>query len=299
MNYSIQHIDLINKNRIDAAIINANDDLSIMSAKIAEELNIINPILIGNKEIILSLASSINWKVREDRVVHSKSEVESSQIACDLASSGKIKVLVKGHMHTDVLMGEYIKSIYSLRIKGERLSHIWFMSFDNDRKPIIISDGALNIKPNLQTKKSILINVLNFVKKIKTFEPHISILSATEEILPQMESSTEAKELMDWAKLNISGDLKIYGPLAFDNSISIEAANIKGIKNQVAGNANIILVPNIETGNALVKIMVNFMDAVAGGFITGGKVPVVISSRSDNVDSRLSSLSNAILSLRD
>ena len=95
MNYSIQHIDLIDKNRIDAAIINANDDLSIMSAKIAEELNIINPILIGNKEIILSLASSINWKVREDRVVHSKSEVESSQIACDLASSGKIKVLVK------------------------------------------------------------------------------------------------------------------------------------------------------------------------------------------------------------
>ena len=202
-----------------------------------------------------------------------------------MASLGHIKVLVKGHLHTDVLMGEYIKSNYSLRIKGEKLSHIWLLSFNNDREPIIITDGALNIKPNLQTKKSILLNVLNFVKKIKTFDPHISILSATEEILPQMESSTEAKELMDWAKLNISKDLKIYGPLAFDNSISVKAAEIKGIKNNVAGNANIFLVPNIETGNTLVKTMVNFMDAVAGGFITGGKVPVVITSRSDNIDS--------------
>ena len=113
-----------------------------------------------------------------------------------------------------------------------------------------------------------------------------------------MDSSVEANDLMNWALSNISSDLKIYGPLAFDNSISKHAAEIKGIKNSVAGNANILLVPNIETGNSLVKIMVNFMDAVAGGFITGSKVPVVITSRSDNLDSRLSSISNAVLSIQ-
>ena len=171
------------------------------------------------------------------------------------------------------------------------------MTFNNGRNPLIITDGALNINPNLQTKKSILTNVLDFTSKMKKFDPFVSILSATEEILPQMESSIDAKNLMEWAKKEIDEDLNIYGPLAFDNSISTYAAKIKGLSNNVAGNANVLLVPNIETGNSLVKIMVNFMDAIAGGFITGCKVPVVITSRSDNIDSRLSSISNAILSL--
>ena len=200
-------------------------------------------------------------------------------------------------MHTDILMKEYIKSSHSLRIKGKKMSHIWYMTFNNGRSPLIITDGALNINPNFQTKKSILTNVIDFTSKIEKFDPFISILSATEEILPQMESSVDAKNLMDWAKKEIAADLHIYGPLAFDNSISSHAAKIKGLSNSVAGNANVLLVPNIETGNSLVKIMVNFMDAIAGGFITGCKVPVVITSRSDNIESRLSSISNAILSI--
>ena len=166
---------------------------------------------------------------------------------------------------------------------------------NNERDPIIITDGALNIKPSLETKKAIITNVINFVKKIKSFDPKIAILSATEEILDQMESSSDAGKLTEWSKTTYP-NCKIFGPLAFDNAVSKEAALIKGISNPVGGNANIIIVPNIETGNALVKIMVNFMNSTAGGFIVGGKVPVVITSRSDNVESRLSSISNAILS---
>ena len=148
-------------------------------------------------------------------------------------------------MHTDTLMKEYIKSSHNLRVKGEKLSHIWFMTIPSKRDPIIITDGALNIRPNLQTKKMILKNVLKFTEKLNHFDPFISILSATEEILPQMDSSVEANDLMNWALSNISPDLKIYGPLAFDNSISKHAAEIKGIKNSVAGNANILLVPMV------------------------------------------------------
>ena len=194
-------------------------------------------------------------------------------------------------------MGEYIKSEHLLRLKGNRLSHIWFMTFrDNERDPIIITDGALNIKPSLETKKAIISNVINFVKKIKSFNPKIAILSATEEILDQMESSLDARKLVEWSK-KVYPNEQIFGPLAFDNAVSKEAALIKGVSNSVAGNANIIVVPNIETGNALVKIMVNFINSTAGGFIVGGKVPVVITSRSDSIDSRLSSISNAILSI--
>ena len=298
MNYNIQNIDLIAKNRLSAAILNANNEVTLLAAKISSELNLINPILVGVKEDIIKICDQINWEISDVSIVESENETESSIIGCKLASKGKVDLLVKGHMHTDTLMKEYIKSSHNLRVKGEKLSHIWFMTIPSKRDPIIITDGALNIRPNLQTKKMILKNVLKFTEKLNDFDPFISILSATEEILPQMDSSVEANDLMNWALSNISPDLKIYGPLAFDNSISKQAAEIKGIKNSVAGNANILLVPNIETGNSLVKIMVNFMDAVAGGFITGSKVPVVITSRSDNLDSRLSSISNAVLSIQ-
>ena len=296
MNYKIQNIDLVNKNRVLSAIINANNEITLLSSKISHELNIIKPVLIGNKNEIINICSKIKWDLTDILVVDSPNEKESSKIACQMASEDNVGLLVKGHMHTDVLMGEYIKSSYGLRAKGEKLSHIWFMTVPGRRGPIIITDGALNIKPNLQTKKLILKNVLNFTNKLLNFDPYISILSATEEVLPQMESSVEAKELMDWAISEIDQNLKIMGPLAFDNSVSIHAAKMKGINNPVAGNANILLVPNIETGNSLVKMLVNFMDATAGGFITGSKIPVVITSRSDNLESRLSSISNAILS---
>ena len=292
----IQNIDLIQKYiPIKAVITNANNSLTINSAKKASELGLIEPILIGNSDYIKKKVNELNWIINDNIIVHTNNEKESAFKSCQLAKTDKISLIVKGHMHTDVLMGEYIKSEHSLRVKSKRLSHIWYMSFSNNkRNPLIITDGALNIKPSLETKKSIITNVVKFVEKIDQFKPKVAILSATEEALPQMESSMDAIKLVDWSK-NEYPDLDIYGPLAFDNAISEEAASIKGISSNVAGKANIIIVPNIETGNSLVKIMVNFMQATAGGFIVGGKVPVVITSRSDDLDSRLSSISNAIL----
>ncbi len=294
----IQNIDLIDKLPPTKSVIaNANNSITINSAKQATEIGLIEPILVGDEAFIKSEAEKLKWQLGDLSVVNARDEAESAYICCKLAKSDQISLIIKGHMHTDILMSEYIKSEHSLRLKKERLSHIWFITFHgNEREPIIITDGALNIKPSLETKKSIISNVISFVSKVKNFDPKIAILSATEEILDQMESSSDAEKLMEWCKKTFP-DQKIFGPLAFDNAISKDAALIKGISNPVAGNANIIIVPNIETGNALVKIMVNFMNSIAGGFIVGGKVPVVITSRSDNVESRLSSISNAILSI--
>ena len=294
----IQNIDLIDKlKKTKSVIANANNSITINSAKQATEMGLIEPILVGDEKFIQSELEKLKWQIDSKNIVNARDEAESAHISCKLAKNEQISLIIKGHMHTDILMGEYIKSEHALRLKGERLSHIWFMTFqDKEREPIIITDGALNIKPSLETKKSIINNVINFTSKIKNFDPKIAILSATEEILDQMESSSDAGKLMEWSKKSLPNQ-KIFGPLAFDNALSKEAALIKGISNPVAGNANIIIVPNIETGNALVKIMVNFMNCIAGGFIVGGKVPVVITSRSDNVESRLSSISNAILSI--
>ena len=293
----MQNIDLIEKNiKIPTAIVGADNELALKGAHEAHKLGLIEPILIGNKAKIDTYCDINNWRPNKP-IISANEEKTASIIACELASRNEIKLIVKGHIHTDVLMGEFVKKSYSLRKKGSKLSHIWYLDFkDNDNGPIIITDGALNISPSLETKKHILRNVINFVDKIPSFNERIAILSATEENLPQMQSSVDAAEITSWANSEFKA-VDIFGPLAFDNAISIDAAKIKGIQNNVAGRANVFLVPNIETGNAIVKVCVNLMGATAGGFIVGGKIPVVITSRSDDLESRLSSIINAILSI--
>ena len=295
----IQNIDYIDKNRITRGIVaNANNDLILKTIMDAESQKLINPVLIGNIEFMTAFIDKHEWSLSKDKLIESYSEEESSKIACEVASrdSGlENNIIIKGHLHTDVLMGEYIKKEYNLRIRGKRLSHIWFMTFPNDsRNPIIITDGALNISPSLETKKHILSNVLDYIKKISSFNPYVAVLSATEEKLKQMPSSIEAHDLVEWAKINHS-DTPVEGPFALDNAISQESAKIKGTLGKVPGNANVIIVPNIETGNALVKSLVHFANATAGGFVIGGKSPVVITSRSDDEKSRMASIINAVI----
>ena len=294
-----QNIDYIDKNRITQGIVaNANNDLILKTIMDAESQKLINPVLIGNIDFMTTFIDKHEWSLSKDKLIESYSEEESSKIACEVASRDtglENNIIIKGHLHTDVLMGEYIKKEYNLRIRGKRLSHIWFMTFPNDsRNPIIITDGALNISPSLETKKHILSNVLDYIKKISSFNPYVAVLSATEEKLKQMPSSIEAHDLVEWAKINYS-DTPVEGPFALDNAISQESAKIKGTLGKVPGNANVIIVPNIETGNALVKSLVHFANATAGGFVIGGKSPVVITSRSDDEKSRMASIINAVI----
>ena len=170
------------------------------------------------------------------------------------------------------------------------------MTTTKNDKPLIITDGALNVLPNVKTKMHILKNVINFSNRIGNKRPKISVLSATEEILDSMSSSIEANEITKLAKEdNLNAD--VFGPLAFDNSISKKSAAIKGVKNIVAGEADVLLVPSVETGNALVKMMIYFMGACAAGVVIGGKVPVVITSRSDEAQARLASIAAAVVAL--
>ena len=162
----IQNIDYIDKNRITLGIVaNANNDLILKTIMDAESQKLINPVLIGNIDFMTTFIDKHEWSLSKDKLIKSYSEEESSKIACEVASRDtglENNIIIKGHLHTDVLMGEYIKKEYNLRIRGKRLSHIWFMTFPNDsRRPIIITDGALNISPSLETKKHILSNVLD------------------------------------------------------------------------------------------------------------------------------------------
>ena len=278
-----------------AVIVNAGKKVAILSTKQAVEANLITPIFVGDKTIIQDIAKEINWDIAKYEIIHEPIENNTAKIAAKLAGDGDIKIIVKGHIHTDVLMKEVLLRKYNL-IGKTRLSHIWHMTLDKEDDPIIITDGALNVNPNVKTKMHILRNVIDFCHRIKIPKPKVSILSATEEVLDSMQSSIDAKEICELAeKENFNAD--IFGPLAFDNSVSKKSATIKGIKNEVAGDADVLLVPNVESGNALVKMMIYFMGACAAGVVVGGKVPVVITSRSDDATARLASIAAAVVAL--
>ena len=274
---------------------NAGKPLPMLSVQDAVAENLIEPIFIGDKKEILKCADDLKWDISKYEIIDEPVENNTAKIAAKLASKNKVKIIVKGHIHTDVLMKEVLKREYNLLGKT-RLSHIWHMTVEKEGKPLIITDGALNVQPNVKTKMHILKNVINFSNRIGISRPKVAVLSATEEVLESVPSSLDAAEITKLAKdENLEAD--VFGPLAFDNSISKKSAAIKGIKNIVAGEADVLLVPSVETGNGLVKMMIYFMGACAAGVVVGGKVPVVITSRSDEAQARLASIAAAVVAL--
>jgi phosphate acetyltransferase len=281
---------------IDAAIVNAGEIFPMESVHMAVEQNLINPIFIGDQDKIQKYADKLEWNISKYKIIDEKDENSTAPIAAKLASEDKVKIIVKGHIHTDILMKAVLKRDLNL-IGKKRLSHVWHMTLDKDDKPFIITDGVVNVLPKLEVKMHILRNAVDFANKIGILKPKVAVLSATEEVINSVPSSVEADLITKKAKEeNINAD--VFGPLAFDNSVSKKSAVIKKIKNNVSGNADILLVPNVETGNALVKMMIYFMGACAAGVVLGGKAPVVITSRSDEAEARLASIAAAVVALK-
>ena len=289
-------LNVAHKNKgVKVGIVNAGKPLPMLSAMDAVKENLIVPIFIGDKNEIEKCASDLKWDISSFEIVHEPVENDTAKVVAKLASKEKIRIIVKGHIHTDVLMKEVLKREHNLLGKT-RASHIWHMTTDKEDKPLIITDGVLNVLPNIKTKMYILKNAIDFCQRIGIEKPKVAVLSATEEILDSVQSSLDAKEITELAKKeNLNAD--VFGPLAFDNSISKKSAAIKGINNAVAGQADVLLVPSVETGNALVKMMIYFMGACAAGVVVGGKVPVVITSRSDDAPARIASIAAAVVAL--
>ncbi len=289
-------LDVAHKKKgVKVAVVNAGKPLPMLSVQDAVNENLIEPIFIGDNKEILKCADDLQWDISQYEIINEPVENNTAKIAAKLASEGKVKIIVKGHIHTDILMKAVLKRDLNL-IGKTRLSHVWHMTLNKDDKPFIITDGVVNVLPKLEVKMHILRNAVDFANKIGISRPKVAVLSATEEIIESVPSSIEADLITKRAiKENINAD--VFGPLAFDNSVSKKSAAIKKIKNTVSGNVDIMLEPNVETGNALVKMMIYFMGACAAGVVLGGKAPVVITSRSDEAEARLASIAAAVVSL--
>ncbi|MDE3061369.1 MAG: bifunctional enoyl-CoA hydratase/phosphate acetyltransferase, partial [Pseudomonadota bacterium] len=216
--------------------------------------------------------------------------------AVQMAAHGEVEALMKGSLHTDELMGAVVQHDSGLRTE-RRISHVFAMADENYHKPFYITDAAMNIAPDLLTKKDIVQNAIDLIVGIsdEPMTPKVAVLAAVEVVNPAMQSTIDAACLCKMAERGQITGAIIDGPLAFDNAISAEAAKVKGITSAVAGDADIFLVPDIESGNMLAKQLILLGGASAAGIVLGARLPIILTSRSDGVASRIGSCALAVL----
>ena len=263
------------------------DPESLKGALQARDRGLIVPTLIGPAEKIHSLAEQFGLDLNGCTIVNVPHSHAAAEAAVALARSGDVEALMKGSLHTDELMAEVVAKT-GLRTE-RRISHVFVMDVPTYPRPLLITDAAINVAPTLEDKIDIVQNAINLALMLNIAEPKVAILAATETVNPKMQSTLDAAALCKMAdRGQIKGGM-LDGPLAFDNAISAAAARTKGIHSLVAGKADILLVPDIESGNMLAKQLEYLADGLAAGIVLGARVPIVLTSRADSAQTRTAS----------
>ena len=277
------------------AIARAGAPLPMEAAKEATEAGLMRPVFVGEQDAIETEAAKLEWDISAYPIHNTTGEEEAGRTAAALCGAGEADVLMKGQLHTDVFMKTAVSRDAGLRT-GQRFVHIFHITHPDGGKPLLISDAAVNVSPDLETRKSAILSVTDLLHKLGNARPKLAILSATESAIPSVPSSMEAKELSDWAAANVS-DADVSGPLALDLILSPNAVATKGMqKDPVAGRADAIIVPDIVAGNAIFKALVYLSSGCAAGLVTGAKVPILLTSRADPPAARIASAALAAIS---
>jgi phosphate acetyltransferase len=259
----------------------------------AAEANLIDPILVGPEIKIRELAESLDLDISPYRLVESLHSHEAAAKAVALCRSGEAEALMKGSLHTDELMSAVVPSATGLRTE-RRISHVLAMDVPTYSRPLFITDAAINIYPTLEDKVDILKNAIQLAHALNIPQPKVAVLSAVETVNPKIPATIEAAALCKMADRGQIQGAIIDGPLAFDVAVSKEAALIKGIQSPVAGEADILLVPDLEAGNMLAKQLVYLGRADSAGIVLGARVPIILTSRADSAEGRLASCAVAV-----
>lgn len=260
----------------------------------ARDAGLIEPVLVGPEQRIRSLANENAMDLAGIQIVGTEHSHASADSAVALARAGRVAALIKGSLHTDELLHAVLARDSGLRTQ-RRLSHVFVMDVATYPRPLMITDAVVNIYPRLAEKCDIVQNAIDFAHRIGIREPRVAILSAVETVNPAIASTLDAAALCKMAERGQITGGKLDGPLAFDNAIDPHAAQIKGIVSDVAGRADILVVPDVEAGNMLVKQLTFLADADSAGIVLGARVPIVLTSRADSVRNRLASIALGVL----
>ena len=275
-------------------VVHPCDETSLRGPCEAAELGIITPILVGPAEKITAVARQHGIDISRYQLVDAPHSEAAATNAVQLIHEGKGELLMKGSLHTDELMRAVTSGTTGLRT-ARRISHVFIMDVPTYADTLFITDAAINIFPDLEAKRDIVQNAIDLFTQIGLGTPRVGILSAVETVTPKIPSTIDAAALCKMAdRGQITGGI-LDGPLAFDNAISPQAAEIKGIKSAVAGHAQILVVPDLEAGNMLAKNLTFLSNADAAGIVLGARVPIVLTSRADSVRSRMASCGVAVL----
>ena len=279
---------------IPTAVAHPCELTALSGAMEAAELGLIKPILVGPASKINAIAKDAKIDLTNITIVDASHSHESAAKAVALIKEGKAELLMKGSLHTDELMSAIVSREGGLRT-SRRISHVFIMDVPTYHKVLIVTDGAINIAPTLEDKVDICQNAIDLAISLGRELPKVAILAAVETVTSKMPATIDAAALCKMAERGqITGGL-LDGPLAFDNAISKEAAKTKGITSEVAGDPDILLAPDLESGNILAKQLSFLANADSAGLVLGAKVPVILTSRADSVRSRIASCAVAVL----
>ncbi len=275
----------------------AQDHEVLMAVKMAMDMGIITPILVGDSEKIKSICNDIKLDLSDIEIINEEDPVIACRIATTLVSSGKADILMKGLVDTSIILKAVLDKEIGLRT-DRIISHVAVFEVSTYHKIFMVTDAAMNISPDLEQKKQIIENAVDLIKCFGVENPKVAVLAAKEKVSPKMEATVHAAELKRMNEEGIIPNCIVDGPLALDNAINKESAKIKGIVSEVAGDADILLVPDINSGNILYKALTFLANAKSAGLIIGTSAPIVLTSRADNDESKLYSIALAVLKAR-
>ena len=275
-------------------VVHPCDETSLRGACEAADAGIISPILVGPRAKIAAVAAKYKFDLGQFEVVDAAHSDDAAAKGVELIRQGRGSLLMKGSLHTDELMRAVTASATGLRT-ARRISHVFVMDVPTYPETLFLTDAAINIFPDLNIKRDIVQNAIDLFTEVGLGTPRVAILSAVETVTTSIPSTIDAAALCKMAdRGQITGGL-LDGPLAFDNAIDPEAARVKGIKSEVAGRAQILVVPDLEAGNMLAKNLSFLAKADAAGIVLGARVPIVLTSRADSVRARMASCAVAVL----
>ena len=276
------------------AVAGAESELALVSARNAQETGLIDPVLVGEGAAIRDLAKRIAWDIGGIEIVETDDEKETAAKAVAMARAGEVDLLMKGSVHTEALMRAAVNREQGLRT-DRLMSHVFQMTFPGAERALYITDAALNVAPHVEQRLGLTRNAVELLNKAGIARPKVAILSAVEVRNQSVPSSLDAATMAELAQEGAVENASVEGPLSFDLAVSPEAASVKGLKSDVAGRADLVVVPNIETGNTLFKALVYFRSATAAGLVLGAKVPIILTSRADPPEARLAAVAFAMM----
>ncbi len=279
---------------VPTAVAHPCDDASLGAAVEAARAGIIAPILVGRADRIRAVAQAAGLDVAKYDIVDAPHSHSAAARAVELVRLGRADLLMKGSLHTDELMAEVVRRETGLRT-DRRVSHVFVMDVPTYHKPLLVTDAAVNIFPTLDDKRDIVQNAVDFARALGMERPKVAILSAVETVTSKIPSTIEAAALCKMADRGQIQGAVLDGPLAFDNAISADAARTKGIVSEVAGDPDVIVVPDLEAGNMLAKNLTFLSRADAAGVVLGARVPIILTSRADTQRARIASCGVAAL----